>query len=133
MNRRRGFLALWLLVTMASLITVMAGILWAAVHFVRAGSAAEEGLRAQYAAESGAVWGLEMVKARGLENRTAEFPLGSEAGCTVRIRKNSESEGAIDARGRSGTGMLRYVRLTVNVSGEEPRTVIVKEVGNNKW
>ncbi len=133
MNRRRGFLALWLLMAMAGLITVMACILWGAVHFVRAGTAAEEGLRAQYAAESGAVWGLEMVRARGLENRTAEFPVGEAAGCTVRIRKSSETEGMIDARGRSGTGTLRYVRLTVEVTDGETRSVIVREVGNNKW
>lgn len=133
MNRRRGFLTLWLLMAMAGLITVMSCVLWGTVHFLRAGTGAEDGLHAQYAAESGAVWGLEMVKDRGLENRMVELPLGMSESCMVRIRKNGESEGTIDTRGRSGTGMLRYVRLTVDVSGEEPRVVTVKEVENRKW
>lgn len=93
----------------------------------------EDGLRAQYAAESAAVWGLERIKAHGLEKWDGDFSLSDTSSCRVQIRETGEAEGVVRARGISPAGAVRYIQLHVNISEGEKVRVQVQEVGDNKW
>lgn len=127
---RRGFLSLWLLLSFSAVITVMAGFLLAAAHTVRAESAAAAGLRAQYAAESAAVWALEYAKRYGTAEKTTEFSLGADAKCKAKVGPGELCGMGEDA----ATGALRYVRLTTAVTETDAGyRVVVNAVDNGKW
>lgn len=142
MRRRRGVLALWLLLAFSGLAAAAAGLVSAASHTGRTAERYREGLAAQYAAESGAVWGLLYIKEYGLaEEQRASFSCGPGTETEVRlVRATEESEdaplwtGTVYARGQeTASGVLRYAVLTVEVAEDGARTVTVKEAGNEKW
>lgn len=130
---RRGFAALWIMLALAGLLSVVGFAVSTAMHSIRAGAAMEDGLRAQYAAESAAVWGLERIKAHGLEKWDGDFSLSDTSSCRVQIRETGEAEGVVRARGISPAGAVRYIQLHVNISEGEKVRVQVREVGDNKW
>ncbi len=144
MRRRRGVLALWLLLAFSGLAAAAAGLVSAAAHTGRTAERYREGLAAQYAAESGAVWGLLYIKEYGLaEEHRASFPCGPGTETEVRLVRAAEEEtpeeaahwtGTVYARGlETASGVLRYTVLTVDVAEDGGRTVTVKEAGNEKW
>lgn len=145
MNRRRGVLALWMLLLLSGLAAALAGLVSAASHGARTAERYREGLAAQYAAESGAVWGLADIRAHGLEEgRDMSFSLDGSARTDVRLVRDKGADGEAEDGGPwTGTvysrgtdeasGVIRYAVLTVSVSEGERRTVTVTEAGNEKW
>lgn len=134
MHRRRGLFSLWLLLALSAFIAALSGILFAAAHTVRTEEAVRQGLRAQYAAESGAVFGLAHVKTHGVLEKTAEWAEDEASRWTVQIRRTAAGA-EIRSKGEdTASGALRYVKLTVSVTEENGRRVlVVKEVENGKW
>lgn len=139
MSRRRGILALWLLFVMAALIAVGAGVLRASSHALQAVITEEKGLTAQYAAESGAVWGLAYVKENGLATKSVRLTLHDDATALVKLTLTEESEngvqkGKIHSTGEeTERGLLRYVGLTIEAEKDGDKwRVIVRDVGNKK-
>lgn len=130
---RRGFVSLWIMLALAGLLSVVGLLVSMAVHSVRAGAAMENGLRAQYAAESGAVWGLERIKVHGLQKWDGEFSLSDASSCKVQIRETGEAAGVVHARGTSPAGAVRYIQLHVEIAGDEKVRVQVREVRDTKW
>lgn len=129
---RRGLLSIYLLFSMAGLLTGVSGFILAAGHAARTSSAVLQGVRAQYAAESGAVFALEKIKSGGLIAETVEFSLDSRTKCKVNIRERAPS---VRSRGEdTETGVLRYVQLQTKVeaAGDSYR-VTVEDVGKTKW
>ena len=132
-------MALWLLLCMASLLTVLAGILFSAVYRERAGLSYAQGLAAQYAAESGAVWALEELR-RERPPARKEWTLSFD-GTRCRVVMEPAAGGGEEARwkGRirvrgehTGSGTARYLQLQVTAGAEEP-VLSVTEVGREKW
>lgn len=138
MSRRRGILALWLLFLLAALAAVGAGVLRASSHARQTAMTEEKGLIAQYAAESGAVWGLEQIKANGLASGTFHFTLHDGAACTVKMTLTSDDgtvrKGKIHSTGEeTGRGFVRYVGLMVeSEKSGETWSVVVTDVGNKR-
>lgn len=136
---RPGALAIPLLLALSGLAAVGAGLLRTAADGARTAWRYHQGLAAQYAAESGAVWGLASLRADGLEGeRTQSFSLGSGTATTVRLlRTGGEGDqwtAMVYARGEEeNAGILRYTVLTVEVAEGDPRTIIVREVSNSRW
>ena len=58
MGKRNGSITLLLLITLSGVLVIIGGLLNYTLRFASAVIAYEEGLRAVYAAESGAQWGL---------------------------------------------------------------------------
>lgn len=142
MNRRRGLLALWLLLALAGLAAVLAGLAAAASHSARTSERYRQGLAAEYAAESGAVWGLLYLKSHELpESYSTVFSVSPGTETAVRLAPDTDEDTADDTQtavvyargGDTASGVLRYVILTVDVTGDDPRTVTVTEVENKKW
>ncbi len=136
MNRgrdRRGFLAIWIMLGMAALISVAAVLLYTAMHSVRTGASLEQGLMAQYAAESGAVWGLETIKEKGLIERETDISLEDGVHCKVRIRDTGDGKGIVSARGVSPTGAVRFLSLQVHVEPGDKSLVVVESMQDDPW
>ncbi len=144
MNRRRGVLALWLLLTMAGLAAALAGLSFSAAHRARTAERYRAGLAAQYAAESGAVWGLSLLRQEAVtEERSAAFSLSPGTETAVRLvpEDGEETEEAeeraaprkvtVYARGtETASGLIRYVVLCAETA---EGTVTVTEVDDRKW
>lgn len=140
-------LALWMLLTLSGLAAAMAGLVFAASHGARTAERYREGLAAQYAAESGAVWGLASIRTRGLDGtEDASFSLDGRTRTEVRlVRGRDEADGeetderapwtgTVYSRGTDeASGVIRYTVLTVEVTEGDRRTVTVTEAGNEKW
>lgn len=140
MSRRRGVLALWMILAFAGLLTVLTGLLYGAVYRERADLSYEQGIAAAYAAESGAVWALAYLQSGELpEGRfEREISAGEGTSCAVRIEKTGENgafwQGTVKTRGlHASSGTLRYLQLTVSAEGEAPRTVKVEDLQKWKW
>lgn len=137
--KRHGFLSLWLLLSLSAVLAASGAFLYAASHTVRAETAALHGLRAQYAAESGAVWALETVKRNGISAKTVSFSLDENANCKVKISQTVSKTGEItlniQTRGEDMvSGALRYVQLTADAKETDGAyAVTVRDVGNKKW
>lgn len=132
-GKRRGFLAIWIMLGMAALASVAGVLLYTAVHSVRAGASLENGLIAQYAAESGATWGLEAIKEKGLLSFETEFSMEDGVRCKVRIRDEGDGKALVAARGVSSTGAVRFITLHIHVSEGESRSVMVERIGYDQW
>ena len=65
MGKRNGSITLLLLITLSGVLVIIGGLLHYTLRFASAVIAYEEGLRAVYAAESGAQWGLAFLHKYG--------------------------------------------------------------------
>lgn len=139
MNRRRGSLALALLLAFSGLAAAAAILTRTAADSARNAERYRQGLAAQYAAESGALWGLSSIRTEGLsDERSLTFSISADTETTVRLVRSGGDEsawtGTVYARGEErGAGLLRYTVLSIEVTEGETRTVTVKEVSNARW
>jgi len=84
MKRRKGYLALTLLLMLSAAAAIASGAVLLTARSASAPVAYGNSLRAVYAAESGAVWALASLKNGDIENKTISFTSeGTET--TVRI------------------------------------------------
>ncbi len=125
-------MALWLLLAMAALVSVTSALVIGAAVGPAAASGRRNGLAAQYAAESGAVWALEYIKKNGFpeETLTVTLDLGGDAVCRVVLRTDEEDGPVADLRGEKvSTGSLRYIQMAVET---DETGVIVRRVTNKR-
>ena len=112
---RKGFIALWLLAAFAALLSVLATLLYGAAQGIRDTAEYRNGLAAQYAAESGAVWALSYLRRNEFpeEKREETISIGDGTTCLVTFHKET-SGNYIDLAGeKTDTGSVRYLQLTV--------------------
>lgn len=129
---KRGFLSLWMALILAGLSAALAGICSTAAHTAGRSEKTGAELAAQYAAESGAVWGIACVRKNGFAAGDHFF---SSEGADISVRLKPEEDGRhgeILSKGEAA-GILCYVRLTVSVKEGEERQVTVEETGRRKW
>ena len=130
---RNGFIALWLLAAFAALLSVAATLLYGAAQGLRDTTAYREGLFAEYAAESGAVWALSYIRKHGFpETETTEtITTDGDAICTVTF--HNESVGSvIDLTGeKPDTGTFRRLQLTVETDDTGVRVLSATNIVEN--
>ena len=95
------------------------------------------GLRAVYAAESGAAWALASLRNGDIAEKKVIFSY-DEAECLVKItdlaKKRDQWEGRILSRGTDKKShMVRYVTIDFSVTGGEKREISVENVGSDRW
>lgn len=95
------------------------------------------GLRAVYAAESGAAWALASLRNGDIAEKKVTFSY-DEAECLVKItelsKKRDQWEGRILSRGTDKKShMVRYVTIDFSVTGGEKREISVENVGSDRW
>lgn len=125
-------MALWLLLAMAALVSVASALVIGAAVGPATAAGRRDGLTAQYAAESGAVWALEYIKENGFpeETLTVTLDLGEDAACRVVLRTDEDDGPVADLRGEKvSTGSLRYIQMTVET---DKTGVIVRSVTNKR-
>lgn len=134
MNKRKGTVALILLILFSALLTVSAGVL---VYMSRTSSTVtyyEKGLASVYGAESGANWALAYLKQGHKGNKTVAFTLG-DVNVKVVISEMNETAGEIrssatDAQG----GHKRFLRLTYTTQpAEAGRRITVEDISSEKF
>ena len=125
-------ISLWLLLAMSALLAVASALLYGAMQAAASVSGTKNGLSAQYAAESGAVWALEYIKENGFpeETLTVTLDLGEDAACRVVLRTDEDDGPVADLRGEKvSTGSLRYIQMTVET---DETGVMVRSVTNKR-
>ena len=137
MEKRKGFLSLLLLVALSSMLTLAGGFLFYLSHSASGSIVYGNGLRAVYAAESGANWGLASLEKGNITERTVTFSY-DETDCLVKIAnlvKNGNGlTGRILSRGTDKKShMVRYVQIDFIVTEGEKRKISVENVGSGKW
>ena len=112
---RKGFIALWLLAAFAALLSVLATLLYGAAQGVRDTAEYRNGLAAEYAAESGAVWALSYLRQNGFPEEKKEETVSIDDGTICLVTFHKETGGNyIDLAGeKTDTGSVRYLQLTV--------------------
>lgn len=142
MNRHRAVLALWMMVALSGLLSILTGILGVSIYRMRTAYSMEQGIDAAYAAESGAQWALVYLSGAALPDRyEEEAKIGGDTSFKVIIEKVSFDEekniwkGKVRSRGvHDASGTLRYLQLDVTVEGEEvPRRIMVTDLQKWKW
>ena len=109
-------ISLWLLLAMSALLAVASALLYGAMQAAASVSGTKNGLSAQYAAESGAVWALEYTKEYGFPDagETMNITLSDDSACRVTWRTDETLGKVIDLRGEHvPSGALRYVELVI--------------------
>ncbi|MEE3453534.1 hypothetical protein [Dialister sp.] len=131
MSRRKGSLAMMLLIFLSAILTVAGAFLLFSRRSLLSLSYYEEGLKSVYAAESGANWGLEALK-EGPLNRQVTFRVNER----IVIVENTEgtSGGKLVSRAAAGNGdYKRYVRISYSLEGREgARKLKVEDVGSDR-
>ncbi len=112
---RKGFIALWLLAAFAALLSVAATLLYGAAQGVRDTAEYRNGLAAQYAAESGAVWALSYLRRNAFPEEKMEETIRIDENVICLVTFHKETAGHyIDLAGeKTDTGSVRYLQLTV--------------------
>ena len=133
MSKRKGFMAVSLLLLLSALTAVLGGLLFA-LSRGRGGSLVYgNGLSAIYTAESGANWALASLKQGPVENKEITISLdGREA--RVRIssvtKEGNTWKGKISSDGVDlQTKVMRFVKITFTVEDEGERKIMVESVG----
>lgn len=134
MNKRRGTVALILLILFSALLTVSAGVL---VYLSRTGSAVayyEKGLASVYGAESGANWALAYLKQGHKGNQITTFTVGA-VNVKVVIAETDETKGEIRSTATDAQGNnKRFLRLTYTAQpAEEGRRITVEDISSEKF
>ena len=137
MKKRKGFLSLLILSLLFSLLTLLGGFLFPFMHSAGESWMYGNGLRAVYAAESGAAWGLASLRNGDITEKNVIFSY-DEAECLVKItdlaKKRDQWEGRILSRGTDKKShMVRYVMIDFSVTGGEKREISVENVGSDRW
>ncbi len=108
-------MALWLLLALSALLSVAATMLYAAAQGIRDTTEYRNGLSAEYAAESGAVWALSCLRKNEFpdEKREETIQIDEDTVCVVTFHKETAGN-YIDLAGeKTDTGSVRYLQLTV--------------------
>ena len=134
MNKRKGTVALILLILFSVLLTVSAGVL---VYLSRTGSTVayyEKGLASVYGAESGANWALAYLKQGHTGNKTVTFSI-SDVKVKVVIVETDETSGEIRSSATDGQGgNKRFLRLTYTAQKtDEGRRITVEDISSEKF
>ena len=127
---KKGFLALWLLIAMSALLSVAATLLYSASQGIRDTTEYRNGLTAEYAAESGAVWALSYIRKNGFPKaKTSEtIRLDENSSCLVTFHEES-SGFFIDLAGeKTDTGSVRYLQLTVETDDTGVRVLTATNI-----
>ena len=113
---RRGFMTLWLLIVMGALVSVASLLLFDVTQGAVRAVSMRNGLSAQYAAESGAVWALEYIKENGFpeEDETLTVTMDGDTAFRVAFRIDADKGQVVNVRGEDiQSGALRYVQMIV--------------------
>ncbi len=136
MSKRKGFMAVSLLLLLSALTAVLGGLFFA-LSRGRGGSLAYgNGLSAIYTAESGANWALASLKQGPVENKEITISLdGREA--RVRIssvtKEGNTWKGKISSDGVDlQTKVMRFVKITFTVEDSGERKIMVESVASDR-
>lgn len=134
MNKRKGTVALILLILFSVLLTVSAGVL---VYMSRTGSTVayyEKGLASVYGAESGANWALAYLKQGHTGNKTVTFFV-NDVKVKVVISEENKAKGQIFSSAIDGQGgNKRFLRLTYTAQKtDEGRRITVEDISSEKF
>ena len=131
MKKRKGSMALCLLILFSMLLTLFTGLLFFLSHTAAEVYLYREGLRSVYAAESGANWGIGYVEEGNTESAAVTL---TENGRTVKVNVKADGDGgtitstATDGEGgNKRTLTLTYTRFAAN--GEVAVTVTDVKTG----
>lgn len=125
-----------LLLFLSALTAVLGGFLFYIARIRGISLAYGNGLRAVYAAESGANWALKYLEKGSMENKKITIPLdGREARVTISsVTKEENSwKGKILSEGVDlDTKMMRLVKIEFLVEDGAERKILVKSVESNR-
>ncbi len=126
-----------MLLLLAALVTVLSGLLLYMARSVGGSIAYGNGLRAVYAAESGANWALHSLRSGEIKSRKTVF---SMAGTETRIQilnvipSGGGWKGDILSRGvEVETKTKRFVRISFSVEEGNPRKIRVEKVMSTEY
>lgn len=133
MNKRRGALALVLLILLSGLLTLMAGGLLYLQRIDAAAYSYENGLASVYGAESGANWALGYLKAGHTGNLNRTFSVGNRK--VKVVIQDSASSGTIKSSAGDAQGNhMRYLKLTYRRDEVETGAQItVEDISSDKF
>ena len=109
-------MTLWLLIVMGALVSVASLLLFGVTQGSVRAISMRNGLSAQYAAESGAVWVLEYIKENGFpeEDETLTVTMDGDTAFRVAFRIDADKGQVVNVRGEDiQSGALRYVQMIV--------------------
>lgn len=133
MSKRRGALALVLLLLLSGLLTLLAGGLLYLQRIDAAAYSYENGLASVYGAESGANWALGYLKAGHTGNVTRTFSVGNRK--VKVVIQEAEASGTIKASAGDAQGNhMRYLKLTYRREEVETgRQITVEDISSDKF
>ena len=134
MGKRNGSITLLLLITLSGVLVIIGGLLHYTLRFASAVIAYEEGLRAVYAAESGAQWGLAFLHKYG-KPHTSIYEWDKEHISYHVEFKDTDDKEVIVSRGTIKTNYIeRVVRLECTCqANHKGNQVIVNKIGESRW
>ena len=136
MSKRKGALALTLLILLSGVLTLVAGLL---LYLQRTDATAyyyENGLASVYGAESGANWALVWLQKGNTGNVTKTFTLGNRK-VKVVIQDSTSTGGSGYIKSSAGDAKgnhMRYLKLTYTAEDrEEGRQITVEDISSDKF
>lgn len=133
MSRRKGALALVLLLLLSGFLTLLAGGLLYLQRIDAAVYSYENGLASVYGAESGANWALGYLKAGHTGNVTRAFSVGNRK--IKVVIQDADTSGTIKSSAGDAQGNhMRYLKLTYrSEEGEAGRQITVEDISSDKF
>lgn len=133
MSKRRGTLALVLLILLSGLLTLLAGGLLYLQRIDAAAYSYENGLASVYGAESGANWALGWLKAGHTGNVTQIFSVGNRK--VKVVIQDTVTPGIIKSSAGDAQGNhMRYLKLTYRrEEGEIRQQITVEDISSDKF
>ncbi len=117
MEHKKGMITLFILLFLSSLATAAAAATVYITGYARAVSAYSHGLRAVYAAESGAVWALGYLSLYGKKPESGTVSVDMEDGLSFSVTCHDGSSSNIEG-----------VNMVINSAGKEGKTDIKRYV-----
>lgn len=136
MSKRKGALALTLLILLSGMLTLVSGLL---LYLQRTDGAAyyyENGLASVYGAESGANWALAWLRQGNTGNVTKTFTVGNRKVKVViqDISSTSENGYIKSSAGDAKGNHMRYLKLTYTAEDtDEGRQITVEDISSDKF
>lgn len=141
MSKHRGMMPLLLVLLVAGILMMVGGAAAVTVHTAETAASYQQGLRAVYAAESGASWALAFLREKGLSEaktwnafdiKTKTFTLlpgdGTECNTVISLElvgeekdwdKANSAAGTIKATGTDVSGVMRFVQIAFQMEQQE--------------